>query len=89
MAAALLVLPIPISPAPRRKRFSKATSLDETNSRFDGLPGLRSGHGGAAREIVRSTADFAVTQSRYVGKFVIHTDVDHFDFDAVMSGLER
>ena len=36
-------------------------------------------------EIVRSAANLAVTQSRWIGEFVIHTDVDHFDFDAVMS----
>src|SRR4029077_15511184 len=67
------------------KKILQSYFFDETNSSFDGLHALRSTHGGAAREIVRSAANFAVAQSRRVGKCVIHTDVDHLDFDAIMS----
>jgi hypothetical protein len=51
---------------------------------FDGLYGVGSGHGGAAREIISSTPNFAVAQSLQHRKFVIYTHVDHFDVDAIM-----
>ena len=85
IAAALLVSADSHLAGAEEKKILQSYFFDETNSRFDGLHGLRSTDGGAAREIVRSAANFAVTQSRWVGEFVIHTHVDHFAFDAVVS----